>query len=82
MQKIIKKKEAFCRIAYANSTGYKAISDGLFPPPVSIGARAVGWVEAEVAQVVAARIAGKSEDEIKTLVANLVKTRSQMPVIA
>jgi prophage regulatory protein len=30
------------------STIYKYIAEGMFPKPVSLGARAVAWVESEV----------------------------------
>lgn len=44
---------------------------GLFPKPVKIGARAIAFPEHEVAAVNAARIAGKTEDEIRQLVTDL-----------
>lgn len=34
----------------SRSTIYLRISQGTFPRPVSLGARAVGWIEAEVQQ--------------------------------
>ena len=36
------------RTGLSRSTIYSRISEGRFPKPVSLGARAVGWVEAEV----------------------------------
>lgn len=36
------------RTGLSRSTIYLRVSDGTFPRPVSLGARAVGWVEAEV----------------------------------
>ncbi|BDT66473.1 hypothetical protein os1_06360 [Comamonadaceae bacterium OS-1] len=50
---------------------YNAIRAGLFPKPVPIGQRSVGWPDVEVAAINAARIAGKSETEIRTLVVQL-----------
>lgn len=44
---------------------------GLFPKPVKIGVRAIAFPEHEVAAVNAARIAGKTEDEIRQLVTDL-----------
>jgi prophage regulatory protein len=32
----------------SRSTIYQRIAEGRFPKPISLGARAVGWVEAEV----------------------------------
>lgn len=36
------------RTGLSRSTIYLRIAEGSFPQPVSLGARAVGWVEAEV----------------------------------
>lgn len=36
------------RTGLSRSTIYLRVSQGLFPKPVSLGARAVGWVEAEI----------------------------------
>ncbi|MBI1909876.1 MAG: AlpA family phage regulatory protein [Deltaproteobacteria bacterium] len=59
----------------SRSSLYARITDGLWPKPVSLGARAVGWPSSEVAAVNAARIAGKSNDEVRQLVANLEAAR-------
>ena len=47
---------------------YNAINAGLFTEPVKIGERSVGWPDDEVKAICAARIAGKSDDEIRELV--------------
>lgn len=44
------------RTGLSRSTIYLRVSEGSFPPPVSLGARAVGWVEAEVNEWLARRI--------------------------
>lgn len=36
------------RTGLSRSTIYLRVSQGTFPEPVSLGARAVGWVEAEI----------------------------------
>jgi prophage regulatory protein len=58
-----------------SSTLYLRIQQGLWPRPVSLGDRAVGWPSNEVDAVVAARIAGQSNDEIRALVKRLHKAR-------
>jgi prophage regulatory protein len=60
----------------SRSSHYLDIQQGLFTPPVQIGLRAVGWPTTEVATINAARIAGKSEIEIRKLVANLKVARN------
>ena len=45
------------RTSLSRSTIYLRISRGTFPAPVSLGGRAVGWIEAEVNAWLTARIA-------------------------
>lgn len=52
----------------SRSTLYLRITQGLWPKPVRLGARSVGWPAGEVAALNAARIAGKSEAELRALV--------------
>ena len=59
----------------SRSTLYLRVSQGLWTKPVSLGARAVGWPSGEVAALNAARIAGKTDDEIRALVAKLEAAR-------
>lgn len=59
----------------SRSSIYLRIAQGLWPKPVSLGGRAVGWPDNEVKAVNAARIAGKTDDEIRELVAELQKSR-------
>ncbi|WP_374591441.1 helix-turn-helix transcriptional regulator [Aquabacterium sp.] len=56
---------------------YNAIKAGLFTKPVSIGQRSVGWPDDEVRAICAARIAGKSDDEIRALVMHLHAKRTE-----
>lgn len=59
----------------SRSTLYLRISQGLWTKPVSLGARAVGWPSSEVTAINAARIAGKTDDEIRALVVKLEAAR-------
>lgn len=61
---------------YSRSTIYLRIEQHLFTRPVSLGARAVGWPAAEVVALNAARIAGKADAEIRSLVADLESARA------
>lgn len=60
---------------YSRSTIYLRISQGLWTKPVSLGTRAVGWPANEVAALNAARIASKSDEEIRSLVMRLETAR-------
>lgn len=59
----------------SRSSHYTDIKTGLFVKPVLIGLRAVGWPSNEVAVINKARIAGKSDQEIRTLVSQLEAAR-------
>ena len=50
---------------------YTAIKAGLFTKPVPIGERSVGWPDYEVKAINTARIAGKTEADIRDLVNRL-----------
>ena len=62
----------------SRSTLYLRIKQGLMPPPVKLGERCSAWPEYEVAAVNAARIAQKSDDEIRELVVKLQRQRTAM----
>ena len=63
----------------SHATIYNAIRAGLFTKPVQIGERAVGWPSFEVQAINAARIAGKTDPEIRELVARLHAQRVDLP---
>ncbi len=57
---------------------YNAIRDGLHTTGVSIGQRAKGWPDYEVNAIIAARIAGKTDAEIRELVKALHAKRTEL----
>ena len=59
----------------SRSTIYLRIAAGVFTKPVNLGGRAVGWPADEVVALVAARIAGRSDHEIRELVEQLEAAR-------
>lgn len=79
--KILREREAFTKAGMKHATGWKRITDGLFPRPFKLGgedARASGWLEHEVDAVIAAMAAGRTGDEIRKLVAILVAKRTKL----
>ena len=48
VMRLIKLKDVMSNTGLGRSTIYKYIAEGMFPKPVSLGARAVAWVESEV----------------------------------
>jgi prophage regulatory protein len=45
---ILRRKQVESRTGLCRSTIYAKIKSGDFPPPIPLGARAVGWVEKEI----------------------------------
>jgi prophage regulatory protein len=60
----------------SRSTIYRKIQRGLFTRPVQIGGDRVAWPANEVDAINKARIAGKCDEQIKTLVAELEAARA------
>jgi prophage regulatory protein len=59
----------------SRSAHYLDIKQGLFTKPVRISARAVAWPQNEIEVLIAAQIAGQSDDELRTLVKSLEAAR-------
>lgn len=74
---LLKKPEVLRIYGVSKSTLHNRINDGLFTPPVSIGARAVAWPSNEVESIAKAMIAGKSTEDIRMLVKILVEKRAE-----
>lgn len=55
-QAILRRKQVQARVPLSRSTIYQRVSDGTFPKPVKLGARAVGWVESEISDWLAQQI--------------------------
>ena len=62
----------------ADASVYNAIRAGLFTTGVSIGQRAKGWPDYECDVINAARVAGKTDTEMRELVKVLHAKRSQI----
>ena len=61
----------------ANSTIWKNVKNGSFPPPVHISSRCVGWIESEINAVIAARVFAsrvKQPIDMKAFVNLLIKS--------
>lgn len=73
--KILRLPKVKSESGYSRSTIYLRIAQGLWPKQVTLGPRCVGWPAHEVEALNAARIAGKSDAEIRALVAKLQVAR-------
>ena len=74
---ILRLPQVKAKTGLGRSTIFSQAGEGLLPPPISLGARAVGWVEREIDAVLEARIAGAGPEEIRALVAKVVAARSK-----
>ena len=72
---ILRPREAARRRASSLSKVYEDIRNGLWPEFVALGPRLRGQPDYEVDELIAARIAGKNDDEIRLLVQRLVAAR-------
>ncbi|MDD2978062.1 AlpA family transcriptional regulator [Aquabacterium sp.] len=45
---ILRRKQVEARTGLSRSTIYDRVKAGTFPAPVSLGAKAVGWIESEI----------------------------------
>ena len=52
----LRRKQVEARTGLSRSTIYQYIKDGVFPKPVPLGPRAVGWLESEVSEWIAERV--------------------------
>jgi prophage regulatory protein len=73
---ILRPRAACVRLGLGRSAFYSRIAARLLPEPVSLGGRAVGIPEHELDAVIGARIAGKSDSEIRELVRQLEAARA------
>ena len=78
MQTILRLPAIKASTGLSRSTIYLRIMDGVFTRPVSLGGRAVGWPATEVETLNAARIAGRSDDEMRRIVAALEAARKSI----
>jgi prophage regulatory protein len=60
-ENLIRLSEVQRRVPYSRSTIYLKVARNEFPQPVSLGARAVAWVESEVDKWIAQRIEGERD---------------------
>lgn len=54
--RILRLPDVLTRTGLSRSTVYQRITEGAFPASISLGDRAVGWVEADIEEWLAQRI--------------------------
>jgi len=73
-----RRPEVLKQAGLSNSTLCKRINEGLFVPPINLGLRAVGWLEHEVNQVLAIIAEGRTANEVRMLVRELIQSRKAL----
>lgn len=76
--RILRKPTVLEREGCSNSTLYKNIERGLHTKPVRLGPNASGWPAHEIDALIAARLAGKTDDQIAALVTRLHLQREEL----
>jgi prophage regulatory protein len=71
----LRKPEVLSRFEFSKSTLANKINEKTFVPPCALGERAVAWISYEIDSMAAAIVAGKSKEQLKALVADLVAQR-------
>ena len=77
---LIKKPEVLVMTCSSKSKHHTDIIKGLMVPSIAIGSRSVAYLKYEVLAVIAAQIKGQSDDEIRSLVKQLVAQRQNLMV--
>lgn len=54
--RILRMKTVIEITGLARSTVYKCVAEGIFPKPISLGGRSVGWLESEVHSWIQSRL--------------------------
>lgn len=75
VNRILRFPEVRTRTGMSRSTIYLRIAERLFPRPIPLGPRMVGWPESEINALITARIRSLSDDELRALVAKLEAAR-------
>lgn len=75
MDRFMRLPEARTSRGRSRSAHYSDIKNGTCTAPVALGARSVGWPASEIEALNAARIAGRTDDQIRELVRSLHAAR-------
>ncbi|WHZ11745.1 MAG: hypothetical protein OJF60_002184 [Burkholderiaceae bacterium] len=75
---LIRLPEVIRRTCKGRTSVYDDMTAGIFPKPVKVGRRAVAWPDHEVDALIAARVSGASENQLRTLVQRLAADRAAL----
>ena len=74
---LIRRPEVLSLTARSKSALLLDEKAGVLPPPIAIGCRAKAYILSEIQTVIQARVEGKSTEQIKALVQELISQRTK-----
>ena len=75
---IERKAEVLDRLGLSRSTLHNKIQNGLWVTPISLGARAVGFIKHETDELITAHINGFTPVQMRQLVSRLLEERKEL----
>lgn len=73
--RLIRLPEVLSRTGRGRSSHYGDIARGLMTSPVEIGPGARAWPDEEIDAIIRTRIAGRTSDEVRALVTEMISAR-------
>lgn len=74
---ILRKPEVIKMTGLSSTSLFEKQKSGLFPTSISLGSRAVGFIEFEIQALLAARAAGHTDEQVKELVTLMIAKRKE-----
>jgi prophage regulatory protein len=62
----------------SDSSVFAGIKDGILPPGIAISAKSKAWPDFEIDEILVARIAGKTDIDIKQIVTTQIEKRKSL----
>jgi prophage regulatory protein len=76
--RILRKAEVLKITGLSNTVVFCRTKEGLFPPNISLGGRAKGYLSEEIYALLNARAAGSTDEEIRKLVTLMIAKRKEL----
>ncbi len=78
MKKLLRLTDVTEMIGLKKSAVYKMVNDGVLTKPIKMGKKVSLWPDYEIQTIIDAIIENRNQDELKTLVNNLMESRSKV----
>ncbi len=78
MKKLLRMTDVTEMIGLKKSAVYKMVNDGVLTKPIKMGKKVSLWPDYEIQTIIDAIIENRNQDELKTLVNNLMESRSKV----